>query len=120
MGDGGPITVGDAAVVSIDENGTVVSDGKEVGRVPLFSFEFPSRLRQIGSGLLDGTGTSGPPVRVDSDMVSLVPGSVEGSNVNVVEEMVRMLAASRAYEAVAKSFEAGSEAGRKMIETFGK
>ncbi|HDQ93570.1 MAG TPA: flagellar hook basal-body protein [Synergistetes bacterium] len=120
MGDGGPIPVGDGSSVSINEKGVVISDGEEVGRVPLFSFELPSRLRQIGSGLLAGTAASGPPVRIDPDMVSLVPGSVEGSNVNVVEEMVRMLAASRAYEAVSKSFEADSEAGRKMIETFGK
>ncbi len=120
MGDGGPIPVGDAAVVSINEKGVVISDGEEVGRVPLFSFEAPSRLRQVGSSLLAGTVASGAPVRIDPDQVSLVPGSVEGSNVNVVEEMVRMLAASRAYEAVSKSFEAGSEAGRKMIETFGK
>ncbi|GAB6280350.1 MAG: flagellar basal-body rod protein FlgF [Thermovirga sp.] len=120
MGDGGPLIVGEETRLSITEDGTVLADGEEIGRIALFNFESPSYMHQIGSNLFAQTEASGVPLPINSDDTRLVPGYIEGSNVNVVEEMTRMLTASRAYEAVSKAFEAGSETGKKMIETFGR
>ena len=120
MGDGGSLVVGEASRVSIGEDGLVFADDEEIGRIALFGFESPSYMYQRGSNLFAQTEASGEPLSINTEDIRLVPGSIEGSNVNVVEEMVRMLSASRAYEAVSKAFEAGSETGKKMIETFGR
>jgi flagellar basal body rod protein FlgG len=52
--------------------------------------------------------------------IRLVPGFVEGSNVNIIEEMTRMISASRAYEAVSKAFDSEAETARQMIQAFGR
>lgn len=120
VGDGGPLVVGEASRLSITENGSVLADGQEIGRIALFEFENAPYMHQRGSNVFSLTEASGDPVQMNPEDVRLVPGAIEGSNVNVVEEMTRMLTASRAYEAVSKAFEAGSETGKKMIETFGR
>ncbi|MDN5319043.1 MAG: flagellar basal-body rod protein FlgF [Thermovirga sp.] len=117
MGEGGPIEVGDAQEVTIREDGSVIADGEVVGVIALYDFERPSFLRRLGHSLFSATPDSGEAILQES--VSLAVGALEGSNVNVVEEMARLIEASRAYEAASKSFESENETAQKMVETFG-
>lgn len=119
MGEGGSITPGEASSVEIASDGTVVADGDEIGRIAVFRFRSPSNLLRRGGSLLSVTEASGPAEQVEAEEVAILSGALEGSNVNIVEEMTRMIEASRAYEAASKAFESGSESARKMIETFG-
>lgn len=119
MGLEGPIGVGGAAEVNIGEDGSVRADGRIVGRIGVFRFPAPGLLQREGSNRFRSTAASGPPVPVALSETRLLPESLEGSNVNVVEEMARMITANRAYEASAKAFDADSEAGRGMIQAFG-
>jgi flagellar basal-body rod protein FlgG len=119
MGADGPITVGGAAEVSIGEDGNIRADGGIVGRIGIFRFTAPGFMERQGSNRFRSTEASGAPIPVPPAETRLLPESVEGSNVNVVEEMARMITANRAYEASAKAFDAGSEAGRGMIQAFG-
>jgi len=119
QGEGGAITPGDETDISIGSDGIVMADGEEIGRVAIFRFETPSRLLRRGNSLLAETEGSGVPEQLDVDEVRLLTGALEGSNVNVVDEMARMIEANRAYEAASKTFESGSESAREMIETFG-
>ncbi len=119
MGEGGPITPGEASAIEIGSDGSVLADGAEIGKISLYRFASPSYLMRRGSTLLSETSLSGSPEEVDGEDVNLFAGALEGSNVNIVEEMTRMIEASRAYEAASKAFECGSESARKMIETFG-
>lgn len=118
-GEGGPVEVGDATTVSVRSDGTVIADGDEVGRIALVRFENPSLMRQIGSNLMLQTPDSGLAQDVPEEEVSLVPETLEGSNVNIVEEMTRMIEASRAYESVVKSYRSEDETNGKMIQAFG-
>jgi len=118
-GENGPLVAGEAESVEIQEDGSVIADGEQIGMVPVFRFENPSFLHRRGSSILSETPSSGAPQLVPAGEARLIPEALEGSNVVVVEEMTRMIEANRAYEAASKAFEAGSEAGRKMIETFG-
>lgn len=119
MGEGSPITPGEASKVEIRSDGTVLADGAEIGRISIYRFRSPSNLLRRGSTVLSETADSGPAEQVDEEEVKLLSEALENSNVNIVEEMTRMIEANRAYEAASKAFASGSESARKMIETFG-
>ena len=118
QGDGGEIAVGDARRVTITDMGQVFADGELVGNIALFTFENPTYLRQVGKNNLAVTGDSGDPEEVED--VRLVPGALEMSNVSVVEEMVRMIEAQRAYEGASKALMTHDELTGKLITAYGK
>ncbi|KZE31758.1 flagellar basal-body rod protein FlgG [Crenobacter luteus] len=96
-----------ATSVSISESGlvsvTVSGDATqtEVGQLTLANFVNPTGLLALGDNLFQETAASGAPVvgNPGSDALGkLKQGALEGSNVQVVEEMVDMIAAQRTYE----------------------
>jgi flagellar basal-body rod protein FlgG len=119
-GAGGPIVAGDAETVSIRDDGMVFADGEELGRFAVFRFAEPSFLHRRGGSLFSETPASGPAEAVADEEIRVASGFVEGSNVNVVEEMTRMITASRAYEAVSRAFDSEAETARQMIQAFGR
>ena len=118
LGDGGPIEVGDASRFAITENGNVVADGAVVDMFQVVTFENPTYLRQVGRTALAVTPQSGPPVPLEE--IRLEPGALEMSNVNVVEEMVRMVEAHRAYESASKVLMTHDELTGKLIASYGR
>lgn len=118
QGDGGEIAVADASRVMITDTGQVFADGELVGNVTLFTFENPTYLRQVGKNNLAVTAESGDPEEVEA--VRLVPGALEMSNVSVVEEMVRMIEAQRAYEGASKALMAHDELTGKLVTAYGR
>lgn len=97
LGAGGaPITVPpNASNIVVARDGTVSADALEIGRVEVFKFENPAALSKIGNSLYDAKGQN-PQVDRDSDIVQ---GMVEGSNVNGIAEMTRMIDTVRSYQA---------------------
>ncbi len=118
LGDGGPIEVGDASRFAITENGNVVADGAAVDMFQVVTFDNPTYLRQVGRTALAVTPQSGAPVPVEE--IRLEPGALETSNVNVVEEMVRMVEAHRAYESASKVLMTHDELTGKLIASYGR
>jgi flagellar basal-body rod protein FlgG len=89
-------------------NGT----SRTVGRIVLVAFAAPERLRPIGSAVFAATVEAGPPERVAVGAPhgpTLAFGMLEKSNVSIVEAMMAILAAQRAYEANAKGVQAADE-----------
>ena len=98
-GEGGALNIPAGTTVSIAADGTVSAkptDGpaQTVGRIKLVN-PAAGELRKGADGLLH-TAT-GEDLAAD-ETVRLAPGALEGSNVNVVEAMVGMIAAARQYE----------------------
>jgi len=101
--------------VSISENGAVVTelvDGDDAPVIELASFTNPLALESIGGTLFQanevcGETTIGQPTQ--EGMGAVQSGFVEGSNVKVVEEMVKMIMAQRAYEINSKSIQTSDE-----------
>jgi flagellar basal-body rod protein FlgG len=102
---------------TIDSGGNMVcqgADGSELASVQLtlHSFKNPSGLLSIGGNRFRQTASSGDPVEgnpgVDG-MGTVAQGYLEMSNVDVVEEMVQMIAAQRAYEVSSKTIKAADE-----------
>ncbi len=78
----------------------------QVGTIQLADFVNRSGLQPIGENLYLETAASGAPQVAAPDqlgMGNLVQGSLETSNVNVVEELVNMIETQRAYEMNSKA-----------------
>jgi len=78
----------------------------QAGQVELAKFINPAGLRAIGGNLFVETPASGAPIvgTAGSDgFGELMQGQLEASNVDVVEEMVSMIVAQRAYEINSKT-----------------
>jgi len=101
------LTVGRDGTVSVE---LVGGQGQQVlGQIQIATFINPSGLKPLGNNLLAATAASGPVQLLQPGTVGagvLNQGSLEASNVNVVEEMVNMIETQRAYEINSKSIEA--------------
>ena len=101
--------------ISISPNGDVEtrgSNGTQTFRVTLVRFANPAGLDAMGRNLFKETGASGTPEignAGENGFGTLQQGYLEMSNVKVVEEMVNLIVAQRAYEVNAKSVQAADE-----------
>lgn len=98
------ITIGADGTVSAQLAGQ--AQPVEVGSLQLVDFINPAGLAPRGENLLLETASSGAPQPGTAGMNGLgtiVQGSVEGSNVNVVEELINMIETQRAYEMNSKA-----------------
>ncbi len=103
---------------TIDKGGTLAAmeaDGNTVtatAQMTIFNFVNPSGLKSLGGNYYSPTAASGEPLEGNPGVDGLgtvVQGSLEISNVDVVEEMVNMIAGQRAYEISSKSIRAADE-----------
>jgi flagellar basal-body rod protein FlgG len=93
------VTIGQDGVVSITQPGSATPS--EVGKLQLANFVNPTGLVAQGGNLYKESAASGTPTvgnPGDGALGTLKQGALEGSNVQVVEEMVDMIAAQRTYE----------------------
>ena len=98
------VTVGSDGLISASVSGQ--SAPIPVGSMQLSDFVNPGGLQPRGENLYTETGASGPPTPGTpglNGLGSLSQGFLEGSNVNVVEELVTMIETQRAYEMNSKA-----------------
>ena len=98
------VTIGTDGVVSALLPGTTAP--ATIGTLQLTDFVNAAGLQPRGENLLSETASSGPAQTGNpgiSGLGSLQQGSLEGSNVNVVEELVNMIETQRAYEMNSKA-----------------
>ena len=90
----------------------VGGEQQELGRIELARFANPSGMSSMGQNLFAATPASGEATTgypMDDGMGRLVQGTLEGSNVEIVQEMVDMIAAQRAYEINSKAIKTADE-----------
>jgi flagellar basal-body rod protein FlgG len=98
------LTIGSDGTVSALTAGNAVPD--TVGDIQLADFINTSGLQPIGENLFRETAASGNPLTGQPGLQGLgtvIQGSLESSNVNVVEELVNMIETQRAYEMNSKA-----------------
>ncbi|AVX19574.1 flagellar basal-body rod protein FlgG [Carboxydocella sporoproducens DSM 16521] len=100
----------DKGVVQVD----VGDDGKfvltqEVGLIRRVRFTNPQGLEKRGQNLYFPTAASGPAETVSEDQAGVMSGFIETSNVQVAEEMVKMIMAQRAYELNSKAIQTADD-----------
>ena len=107
-----------ATTVTIGADGTVSAqlagqtEATELGKIELARFVNASGLQALGNNLLLETQASGAPQVGAAGLDgrgTIRQGSLEGSNVNVVQELVDMIETQRAYEVNSKMITATDE-----------
>lgn len=111
------LTVSRSGQVSVTVQGAAAA--QELGTLQLASFINPAGLEARGENLYVETGASGAPIVNDpgsNGLGQLSQGFVEAANVNVVEEMVNMVQAQRAYELNSKAVTASDQMLQKLAQ----
>lgn len=82
-------------------------------RIGVFQFNNPNGLERLASSLYNQTAASGQPINEatnnDVEKSKILQNYLEGSNVQVVDEMVNMIVAQRAYELNSKAITTSDE-----------
>ena len=108
----------EAQSISVGMDGTVSvtlpqqPQPQEVGQLQLVRFLNPAGLQAEGRNLFVQTFASGEPINGiagEEGLGSIAQGFLEMSNVKVVEEMVQMIIALRAYEVNSKAIQTSDE-----------
>jgi flagellar basal-body rod protein FlgG len=102
--DAQSITIGNDGTISVRTPGSTGTT--QVGTLQLVDFINPAGLQPTGGNLYLESAASGSPQAGNpgqNGLGSLMQGYVEGSNVNVVEELVSMIETQRAYEMNSKA-----------------
>jgi flagellar basal-body rod protein FlgG len=105
-----------ALSTTVSRDGTVTADTvrrkEPCGRIRLTEFAAPEYLQSAGGTLFFATHAAGKPRTIDAGTAggpTIEFGMLEQSNVTIVEAMMQILAAQRAYEANAKGVQAADE-----------
>lgn len=88
------------------------ASGTQSFRLTMTRFANPAGLRSLGGNLYEETAASGTPEvgnPGEQGFGRTVQGYIETSNVNIVEEMVNLIIAQRAYEINSKSIQTSDE-----------
>ncbi|MGA7201116.1 MAG: flagellar hook basal-body protein [Candidatus Cybelea sp.] len=106
----------DALSVTVAGDGSVratfTGGSRTLGHVRLAEFAAPEHLRALDGAIFEATRESGKPREVipgSPDGPKLHFGMLEESNVTIIDAMMQILTAQRAYEANAKGVQAADE-----------
>jgi flagellar basal-body rod protein FlgG len=104
------LNIGTDGTVTAPVSGT--NTVQNLGQLQIVRFPNPSGLSQEGSNLYSATAASGPESLTTpgiDGMGTLRQHSLEGSNVEVVTELISLISAQRAYEINSRAIRAGDE-----------
>jgi flagellar basal-body rod protein FlgG len=113
----------EATGIEISPSGAVsivTADNREpqqIGQIDIVAFVNPSGLKALGKNVFAASPSSGLPQVTRPGLGGtgyLAQGQIEGSNVNIVDEMISMIRAQRAYETNSKSIQAADQ----MLQTI--
>jgi flagellar basal-body rod protein FlgF len=114
---GSPITLDPSAgAVAIAEDGTISQGGKQLGAIGLFLIPADAKLTRHDNSAV----VPDKPVDPVQDMTTnkVRQGYVEGSNVNPILEMTRLIEASRAFDQATAAINQNSQNSQEAIQTL--
>lgn len=112
---GGDLVLG-TGKTEILEDGTVLQQGLPVARLALYRAADEKALQRLGGGLFAAPEEA----MQDSDVPLVRSGMLEGSNVQMADEMVEMMTALRQAEAGARIIQVYDALAGQSISTFGQ
>jgi flagellar basal-body rod protein FlgF len=102
---------------SVSKDGTVFQDGRQMGRIGLFTADVSKGyLRYDNSGIKT---TQAPQPVVDDATVGIMQGYIEQSNVNGISQMTQLIQVSRAFESVSNSMGQSENNMNEALKTLG-
>ena len=115
LGTDGPIVfTQEDEDIHINREGTITTTRGEINRLQVVTFENLQGLRKEGFSLFIGEN----PIPVDDP--DILGGRVEGSNVQGVLEISRMIEVTRSYASLAKALDATKDLRASAIDALGK
>lgn len=108
-----PVTI--PAGGTVNEDGTILLNGAPVGNIEVVQFKDTSNLQKMGENLYAAVDT----LPEQAENPGIMTGYLEGSNVNPVEEMVKMIEASRGFETYSKVISAYEDMNSKAAGDVG-
>ena len=111
------ITIGTDGTVTVKVFGA--ADQQVLGNIQLARVTNPAGLESLGQNLLRATASSGPVQQLKPGTNGagvIMQGTLEASNVNVVEEMVNMIQTQRAYEINSKAITTSDQMLQKLSQ----
>lgn len=112
-GDGGPIVIpAESSHITINANGTVSTEDGVVGKIKLVKFANEQALAPTGENLYDAKGAAEQKIETPN----IMQGMIEGSNVQPIVEMSRMIQISRLYQSTQQMLQQDHQQKRTMIQ----
>ena len=102
----------DARIV-IARDGSISSEARELGRLRVVRFAHPEQMQSVAGGLI--TSDEAPE---DVAAPAVLQGMLEGSNVQPISEMTRLIGVQRAYDQARALVDKEDERINKMLQTY--
>lgn len=121
LGQGGAITIAGEDMeqtLSINQIGEISIDGEVIDTLDIVTFEDKRKLEREAENLLSYKGPTTDEIQVEQTVVQ--HRALENSNIQVVDEMVRMIDYHRMFETFTKSIMTFDEVDNKAINDVGK
>lgn len=112
------IQVGEGKL-NVTRQGDLYIGGAPVGKIAVVRFLDPTQIQKEGAGLFQRQSEAVIPVDT-LEQSQVHQGFLEGSNVNVVEEMTDMIMAHRVFEATQQAIKAFDHMDDKLINGVGR
>ncbi|MCH6560943.1 MAG: flagellar hook basal-body protein [Myxococcales bacterium] len=117
QGQGGPLAVPPGARAELRADGTLTTQNGPIGRLRIVRFADPAGLSKHGRSLIAASPEAGQE-EVDNPRIAV--GFVEASNVNLSQEMVGLIIATRAFESIMQSLRANDQLTQQLIQTINR
>jgi flagellar basal-body rod protein FlgF len=119
LDDGGSPIVIDAqkGPVAVSADGVITQNGERTGKIGVVTFDSLTGLSKTGDNLYQNTSNLQSKPATD---IKLRQGMLEGSNVQPILEISRMIEVSRAYDQMAQLMTSQADLSTQAIQTLGK
>lgn len=121
--NGNPVVInGSMDTVSVDGRGFLRQNGNQVGQLRISVVEQPNQLVRDGHGVFEAPDAQAAGVRTmnAADAAEVRQGWIEGSNVDVAQAAVDLMAAQKAYEANQQVIQGYDKSLDKAVNEIGR
>ncbi|OGO89773.1 MAG: hypothetical protein A2Y15_04825 [Clostridiales bacterium GWF2_36_10] len=114
MGQNGTINVGVPSEITVSETGIISSNGNAVNSFLITIPDDTAAIVKLANGQLTNPGGTLPFTG------KIIQGSLEHSNVNLIEEMAAMIEDSRAYQSCSQIIKMADQLLQKTVNEIGR
>ena len=119
LGDGGEIKIADDdKIFTVDDEGTVSVDEKQIGKLNIVDFSQPYALSKVGNTLFELKDKGSKEITAERFQVK--QGYLELSNVDIITSMTEMIETFRGYESYQKVIKSIDDVNGKAINEIGR
>lgn len=112
LGQKGPIKI-EGQHFTVGSQGRILVDRKEIDQLRVVTFERPAGLTRMGNSYWAPGGTDQKPIASNNHVIQ--QGTIEMSNVDSIQELVKMITVNRSYQAAQRAIRSKDDLDSKSI-----